>query len=106
MKVFTFILSLYFLFIAVLPCDCLKHGSHENKLESTELCNHDADHNDNCSPFCVVCICNLPIYSQLTHLELPAIAQETDITKSVLVQKSTFYKTIYTDIWQPPKIVA
>lgn len=104
MKPLVFIISIYFVFLAVMPCNChlqiVEHNKDKTELVSISTDTHSADQ-DTCTPFCAcsgfhytnfiskneifVCIVNAPI-EQLT------------------LYKEIIPPSYITSLWRPPKV--
>ena len=102
MKIFVFILSIYIFGLNAMPCFDVPE---DNALQKTELTqsanNHRHQDSDHCSPFCTCSCCVTPIICQNYIIELNNLAIHT---KHITEYKSIYAPTLYSSIWQPPKI--
>lgn len=103
MKILCFILSLYILFLATVPCCSDDNCNDEIKTEQTS--NHSQDHKDSdcntCSPFFTCGTCSGFVFTRsgVDFKEVPFIKG-----KFIAVYKSQFADDFFAKIWQPPKI--
>lgn len=71
----------------------------------TEHHNHNEDHNDSCSPFCVCACCGSVVGFVLTSNKVAFNATEK-INNPALISNydSIFNSAYFYSFWQPPKI--
>lgn len=108
MRVFAFIMSLYMLCIACLPCndmhdDALTTTSGQQQLAPNDHHDHDHEHSlDFCSPFCVCSCCSVHLIplsaSKISFLQLAFFSQEHAL------QNVSLSSLTLSPIWQPPQI--
>ena len=103
MKILSFILSLYVLFLAAVPC-CTDDNCND-EIKTVNVDNHSQDHKDSdgntCSPFftCGTCSGLVFIRTEVEFKKVPFIKG-----KLIAVYKSQFADDFFAKIWQPPKI--
>lgn len=102
MRLLTSILSIYILGLIATPC-IDEHDYRENKNIEQSQNTNDNHHNedDDCSPFCTCRCCTSPIVIKdyVVHFKCFSFT-----IKSFLEYTSDYVSSIYSTIWQPPKI--
>jgi hypothetical protein len=102
MKLFASILSLYILFLTTIPC---VDAQADNALQKNEISQNTSDNQQNdadcCSPFCSCDCCTSPVLYQdfIIYLNYSTIPQKFKID-----YLSSYVSSLFTSIWQPPKI--
>ncbi|MDT0651183.1 MULTISPECIES: DUF6660 family protein [Autumnicola] len=100
MKIFTIILSLYFLALNFAPCSDTVPDSDDTQLEFSQTT--DADHNDSdlCSPFCQCHCCHV----HTIDFELMTFEPFQDpISNMILTSFQHHGKDFHTSLFQPPR---
>lgn len=109
MRLSIYILSLYLLALAVIPCSDVAYTSTVMQdLVVTSTSGHNDpnnDINDICSPFCQCTCCSITATSKFTSLKLQ-LAKPAMPSSTYPVWKASFVSNYYGNIWQPPKINA
>ena len=105
MKIFAFILSLFFMVLTVVPCNDVAKGLGEKVClaEDIHLEQSQDQHADLCTPFCVCNCCGI----SMTVSQIPKLLPEKIalLIKENLPQNSYYYTIPEpAGIWQPPKI--
>lgn len=100
-KFFAYILSVYVLVLTAIPCidEPKDYALHKIELSNTTSDN-DENHKDHCSPFCTCDCCVSPIINNSTfQVAITRFSQE-------LISEYTisFISSLFTTIWQPPKL--
>ncbi|HEY8401156.1 MAG TPA: DUF6660 family protein [Cytophagaceae bacterium] len=102
MRFLHIILSLYIVFLFILPCtDGAEKDAHITFSQALEG-NHEHDHEDTCSPFCVCNCCGPVVLFQFQGVN-------AEITPLPFTKHNEFYSyketpSVYLPIWQPPKL--
>lgn len=104
MKPSVFIISIYFLFLAVMPCNCHLQTVDTNK-EQTELVsissNHDSIEQDTCTPFCA---CSGFHYTNfIVKSEILLHVVNTPI-KQLTLYREEAPPSYINSLWRPPKV--
>jgi hypothetical protein len=104
-KFISFILSLYLLALAIVPC-CLYDNCPEDKAKTEQTTNHNSGDDDGCgtcSPFfnCEGCLSVSNVSEPIIFT--PNIILAGDNTYTSLVQSFLSYD--FHSIWQPPQLV-
>ncbi len=108
LKSIAFILSIYFLNIALLPCADIVDSKSVDKREITFAGLHDVDQEpeeDACAPFCICSCCNA--LQVLAYAEADSFIQLPFFTRfyaSKTTHSSVFFSDYLERIWLPPKI--
>ena len=102
MKLFSFLMSLYMLLLACMPCNDSRDCSAEEKVSVVASGTHD-DHDadtEHCTPFCVCACCAAPVVQ----------FQQTPVIKSFMAGKIVnsypaefIFSNTEHNIWQPPR---
>jgi hypothetical protein len=100
MKVFAFILSVYFVFLFSVPCCALDNCSEEKTAQET---NHESSDGDcgSCSPFftCTGCT-GFTLSTENNNLEIISYFSGHQYAGYILSPVSD----VHYDFWQPPKL--
>lgn len=105
MKILTFIMSLLVMALSLVPCsdamnECEpKPTSHEDTSH-----NHQADHDDFCSPFCSCNCCGANVVLSGFGFQEAINPQYIPISEEVNTYTTSYIPSFYGNIWQPPKI--
>ena len=105
MKIFAFLLSLFFMALTVVPCSDAAKGLGEKVClaENVHLEQGQDQHADLCTPFCVCNCCGMSMTVMLLKKLLPE--KIALLIKDTLPEKNYNYAVLHTvGIWQPPKI--
>ena len=101
MKIFSFIMAIFFAFLISVPC-ADGFSVHENEV-SEEQSHQEKENPDACTPFCICSCCG----AQYSFLKFEILSFET-FTKNIFEKISTHHNSVFFDIlygiWQPPKI--
>ncbi len=102
MKIFAYILSFYILVLTAIPCIDIPQDNTLLKIEQSQKAtdNHQNE-SDNCSPFWPCNCCIPPVISQAYTLQFDCYPFSQ---KHFPEYKSAFVSSVYTAIWQPPKL--
>jgi hypothetical protein len=103
MKMLAYILCIYIVYLVSLPCVDEDNYSCSSYLEqsSHQANDHDHQHHNTCSPFCVCVCCNVTVVMAKYWVQKKPfrLAQPAFIP---------FYEKIisvyHSNIWQPPKV--
>ncbi len=105
MKLLVYILSIYILVLAAVPCIDVHH---DNNVNATELL-QDKGHNnpnelDYCSPFCTCSCCVSILIFVINSIILPSffLFYKRNYLKS---RTLSYIYSVLSSIWQPPKLV-
>jgi hypothetical protein len=106
-KTVNFILSIYLVVLACLPCADIEVNSaaHDSIAHQSEQDDHSHDKDsDFCAPFCTCNCCGLQIasYFQITNIEIALVSILIETKQPVY--KSIFASNYFGSIWQPPQI--
>ena len=105
MKIFAFILSLFFMVLTLVPCNDVAKGLGEKVClaEDIHLEQSQDQHADLCTPFCVCNCCGISmIVLQITKLLPEKIVV---LIKDILPEKNYNYALLdAAGVWHPPKI--
>lgn len=104
MKALCFILSIYVIILASIPC-CANDGCNDNIRTEQSTARHEEPKKDcdckGCSPF-IVCSCSSGfVFSYRNYIFLFSGAYLTIPTPHY---KQSFIESYFAEIWQPPKI--
>lgn len=104
-RVFASMLSIYLLFLALLPCgdrqECTLFLENPAISTSSDHENHEHE-NEYCSPFCLCSCCGLSMNKECVEITyLNSIAR---LPSSIPQYEEKAPRDIYFSIWQPPKI--
>jgi len=104
-KIFAFILSLFFMVLTVVPCNDVAKGLGEKVClaEDIHLEQSQDQHADLCTPFCVCNCCGI----SMTVLQITELLPEKIVVliKDILPEKNYNYTISEpAGVWQPPKI--
>lgn len=105
MKIFAFLLSLFFMALTVVPCSDAASGFGDKVCvaEDVHLEQSQDEHTDLCTPFCVCNCCGMSMsIAQIKKLlpEKNFILVRAEITESAY----NYSLLLNAGIWQPPKI--
>ncbi|WP_276878393.1 DUF6660 family protein, partial [Chryseobacterium joostei] len=104
-----FFLIIYFMVLAVVPCNDIHAQSPNNSKDSYSTISnsedsHSKDKGDICSPLCTCNCCQITVASFKSE-PLPLQKKVTEyFSKKIHFQKNDFAYLVYDQIWQPPKI--
>lgn len=107
MRLFTYILVVYIVFVSVFPCNDVKLDI-TNFVTTSQQINSDAEHSkdsDLCSSICICNCCQSTItsYQFITEIDSPQEV-ESIYSKEIIIAHNNLQGQLYVDIWQPPKI--
>jgi hypothetical protein len=101
MKIFSFILGVYILFISIIPCcafdDC---GNNFRKAEISKQQKQN-NHCENCSPFALCC--NYVGFTVTTQV-FEVYSTPANTTQTFLIFDQSFRSDYSASFWQPPKL--
>jgi hypothetical protein len=103
MKIFASILSFYLLVLTAIPCIDVPEDNtlHPIEIGSTASHNHQNDIG-HCSPFCTCNCCTSPIFYQAYTFQLNMFSLVQEYYSE---HNSGRIFSLYTSIWQPPKLI-
>jgi hypothetical protein len=101
-KVFSFILSAYILFLNTVPC-CAIDNCNDELVSTGQVANHEKDDKNNCgncSPFftCAGCV-GFSILVRSIHFESVQFSSENKFAGYILSP----IPDVHYDFWQPPR---
>ena len=106
MRILAFILSIFVLAMAIMPCDDEFDNAMSPDVSKTQVENHSDNHShqneDGCTPFCICQCCGTPII-------LPALFNFNEKNEVALSSISFHYSSLYfydysNGVWHPPTI--
>ena len=104
MKWLSTILSIYFLWLSVLPCtdaeEC--NASIESNLNALSDHHNHSHEPELCSPFCACLCCGQFVIFEVGDVGAEQIAAYDSLAH--IIYKSSFSLDVHLAIWQPPKI--
>ena len=103
MKVFSFILTAYLVFLIAVPC-CETDNCADELTGNEQSANHESDNNNdcgNCSPF-FTCTGCAGFSTSITHLDFEAFDLFASIHFARYVLSSI--TDVHYDFWQPPRL--
>ncbi|MEN5086028.1 DUF6660 family protein [Sphingobacterium faecium] len=103
MKIFVYILSLYFIALTMVPCaDHVQESSFVHTTQSKDIHHSEEEHVDYCSPFCICACCStvLNIADNTIFSFVTVLLQ----SKDEIAYDSIFYSFDYSSIWHPPQL--
>jgi hypothetical protein len=110
MRIIAFILSIFVLSMAIMPCeDGMDDAIFENTSQShfdDQSHNHAQDKEDGCTPFCICTCCGTNIVLNFSFPPLISEINQCFLSEKVKINfyNTTFISDFYGNIWQPPKI--
>ncbi|SFI84512.1 hypothetical protein SAMN05421638_1151 [Kaistella treverensis] len=105
MKIFAFLLSLFFMALTVVPCSDAASGFGDKVCvaEDVHLEQSQDEHTDLCTPFCVCNCCGMTLSVSQINTLLPE--HHKVVIKDILPDRKYHHKILHpAGIWQPPKI--
>lgn len=105
MKSLVFITSVYFLFLALLPCHCNIQvvDSFHVETEQTSSSNTESDSiPDMCTPFCSCSSFHNPNFIAKNTFDLRII--DTTLTKRILIYNENPTSSYLDSLWRPPQV--
>ncbi|WP_146171078.1 DUF6660 family protein [Sphingobacterium faecium] len=104
MKIFVYILSLYFIALTMVPCaDHEQESSAVQTAEYKDIHHNEEEHVDYCSPFCICSCCSTVL--NIEHNTMISFVTVLLHSKDEIAYESTFYSFDYSSIWHPPQLV-
>ncbi|MGV4415452.1 DUF6660 family protein [Chryseobacterium sp. T1] len=110
MRLLKILLIIYFMVLAVVPCNDVHAQSPNNSKDSYSTISnsddsHSKDKGDICSPLCTCNCCQITVASSKIEPLMPLRQKVTEyFSKKIHFQKNDFAYLVYDQIWQPPKI--
>jgi hypothetical protein len=104
MKIFTFIMSFWLLYLSCLPCGNRVGYAGNSQGATLITADHQQHKNEteHCTPFCTCSCCATPVFTQLAPYS--TLHKQVFIKKSYPGYTTPFYGDISFAIWQPPKL--
>ena len=102
MRLISFILSIYFLVLTLVPCVDQYMDANGNKIEilAKKLPDNPHDGLDHCSPFCSCSCCSTSVYLVKTIINTSNISIPISVKFTYF---QSFISAFSSKIWQPPK---
>lgn len=106
MKIFTFIMSCYLLFLTCVPCGDGQECNVKSEVNISATTSHENhDHSEEaCTPFCTCSCC--PSYAFCNPLVKSFVVKPAFQSQKYHVFNITFYTEVFYNIWQPPQLTA
>ena len=104
MKPIVFFISVYFLLLALLPCDCNTQvvDSLQNKIELESTTHNESDSiQDMCTPFCSCANFHNPNFIAKNSFDLRIL--DVASTKKVAIYNENHTSSHLNSLWRPPK---
>ncbi|WP_430981267.1 DUF6660 family protein [Sphingobacterium faecium] len=102
MKIFVYILCLYFIGLTMVPCADQVQEATAINITGTQDKGHSDEHQDYCSPFCICSCCSTVLNIEQTNtISFIIVLLES---KRKIAYETNLYSFDYSSIWQPPQL--
>lgn len=105
-KVFYILFSIYFSYLAIIPCgdkDNCNEFAQTHSIVNPNDNQSNSHQNEICSPFCVCACCGCQGFNLKSFLSV-AIAFTQTVERQTVPYESEFISQFSAKIWQPPKV--